>query len=78
MKKTSMIVVMVLILNSLQSEARPNGAPSRACRNLVPLHAPNLATDDPFPYEVDLSELAIDKSSLSYEAGRSYRSKLYA
>ena len=72
-----MIVVMVLILNSLQSEAFPNGAPSIACRDLIPRHAPNQAADGPFPYEVDLSELALATYGFVYEAGRSYRSKLY-
>ena len=77
MKKVAMIAVVVLILYSLQTEAFPSGAPNAACSNLVPRHAPNQAGDDPFPYEVDLSKLAISASSFGYEGGRRYRSKLY-
>ena len=76
MKKIIMIAVVVLILYSLQTEARPSGAPSSACSDLVPRHSPNQVGNDSFPYEVDLSELAIPSSSFGYVGGRRYRSKL--
>ena len=77
MKKTSLIVVMVLMLNSLQSEAQPRGTLSIACGDLVPRNVSNQVGDDPFPYQVDLSELALATSGFGYEAGRNYRSKLH-
>ena len=76
MKKIAMIAVVVLIIYSLQAEARPSGAPSSACVRLIPRHAPNQAGDDPFPYQVDISSLAIESTSyFGYEGGERYRSK---
>ena len=68
MKKVTVIVV-ALILCQFQAEALPGGAPASACSTLMPVHAPNQAASDPFPYEVDLSVLAD-----GYEGGKSYKS----
>ena len=68
MKEVAVIVV-VLMLCSFQAEARSSGAPAAACSTLMPIHLPNQAGGDPFPYVVDLSALAD-----GYEGGKSYRS----
>jgi len=64
MKFIGMIIAVVII----ESEALPNGAPSFACDNLIPLHATNQASG-PFPYEVDVSAVS------AYVPGQSYNSK---
>ena len=74
MKKT-VVIAVALIMYTFQTEARPNGAPSAACDTLVPKHAPSQAGSDPFPYEVNLSALALSPSGFGYEGGKSYRSK---
>jgi len=65
------VAALVLLLCTFQAEARPSGAPSAACVNLVPRHAQNQVGNDPFPYEVDLSSFAMS----GYYGGRSYQSK---
>ena len=76
MKKVTMIVAL-LVLRSLQAEARPDGATILACATLVPEHGSNMAAGHPFPYKVDISELALSKSGYGYKAGGSYGSKFY-
>ena len=70
MKKFA-VIALALLSCLFQVEARSSGAPNAACRNLVPRHAPNEAGNDPFPYEVDLSTLAMS----GYDGGKSYSSK---
>ena len=64
MKFIGLIITLIII----ESEALPNGAPSFACGDLMPLHSTNQATG-PFPYEVDVSAVP------AYVPGQSYNSK---
>ena len=67
--KEAAVIVVVLMLCSFQAEARSGGAPAAACNTLTPIHLPNQAGGDPFPYVVDLFALAN-----GYEGGKNYRS----
>ena len=69
------VIAVLLILSSIQAEARPEGAPVTACSTLVPNHTLNQAGDDPFPYEVDISALALSPQGFGYEGGKTYQSK---
>ena len=70
MKKIA-VIVLAFLSCLFQAEARSSGAPNSACSNLTPRHAPNEAGNDPFPYEVDLSMLAMS----GYDGGKNYSSK---
>ena len=72
------VIAVVLILSSIQAEARREGAPVTACSTLVPNHAPNQADDDPFPYEVNISTFALSPQGFGYEGGKTYQSKPYS
>ena len=71
MMKKFAVAVIGLLLCTFQAEARPSGAPSVACRDLLPRHARNQAGDEPFPYKVDLSSFLTSY----YYGGLSYKSK---
>ena len=73
--KNIAVIVVALTLSTFQANAYSRGAPTSACTTLVPNHAPNQAGNASFPYEVDLSALALSPSSFGYEGGKSYRSK---
>jgi len=62
------IIGIIIALFIIESDALPNGAPRSACGDLAPQHSPNKATD-PFPYKVDVSEIA------AYVPGENYSSK---
>ena len=73
--KIVVAAVALAFICLFQAEALPRGAPASACSTLVPNHASNQAGNVPFPYEVDLSALALSPSAFGYEGGKSYRSK---
>ena len=71
MMKKFAVAIIGLLLCTFQAEARPSGAPSAACRDLVPRHARNQAGDEPFPYKVGWHSFLMS----CYYGGLSYKSK---
>ena len=62
--KSIVLLVAVITVCVIFTEARPNGAPSSSCSDFVPRHLPNQATG-PVPYDVNVTYCACIQSSTS-------------
>ena len=69
--KSIVLLVAVITVCVIFTEARPNGAPRSACNDFVPQHLPNQATG-PVPYDVNVTSIGD-----SYIGGQTYPSKSY-
>jgi len=69
--RSIVLVVAVITVCVIYTEARPNGAPGSSCSDFLPQHLPNQATG-PVPYIVNVSSIGA-----SYSGGQTYPSKSY-
>ena len=67
--KSIVLLMTVITVCVIHTEARPRGAPSSTCSDFLPRHLANQATG-PVPYVVNVSSIGA-----SYSGGQTYPSK---